>query len=143
MAHKTAASRTAILVLGLLLFAAACGGSATPTPTQPPWTQPGAQATPQTWNQTDITRQGLNDYSEYVRFDPAIAAVLNERASLGGDWLNEYWELLWDGAITICTEVAAGRQTFSSMGDLFVSGDVAGARRMVAGSRRYICPELD
>jgi hypothetical protein len=72
-----------------------------------------------TWDQTDTTREGFDAYTEYVRFDPVIAEILDNSfnliETLGEDQFNEQWEFLWDGAFMVCAEVAAGRHTFDSM----------------------------
>lgn len=98
-----------------------------------------------TWDQTHITRDGLKAYTHLVRRDPDIAERLNDLKKLEDEgWdeeaFDEYWELLWDGGITICTAVSAGEHTFASIADYFDSQGIPGAHTLVKASRLHFCP---
>ena len=98
-----------------------------------------------TWDQTHITRDGLEAYTVLVQRDPAIAERLNDLKKLGDEgWdeeaFDEHWEWLWDGGITICTAVSTGEHTFASIADYFDSQGIPGARTLVQASRLHFCP---
>lgn len=93
------------------------------------------------WDQTHITRDGLEAYTNLVRRDPAITEWLNDVKRLRGEEaFDELWELLWDGGITICTAVTTGEHTFASIEDYYVSEGIPGARTLVQASRLHFCP---